>query len=752
MAVDQHLDKNIAADKQANADRFSLAAALVRAKQILGRLSRQLAAFLSRRSLLGEILTLQLMFAVFVGVLAFGGLWVSSAWVADDNTRKWGEQWLESLDDIGMPLYVSQDADRYLRVEEYVARFPEISFVRFYSSAGELIFEDKASGFDADIALLNVNTLNHLADQPIGGNRQILDAINSEDALLRIGKPIWTESYAEDGLLGFAPDDSAAVEETLVGFVELGLNSRKYQGELRRNIRMGTMLGALMVALLTIASWFIYRRALLPLSQLQEPLKKLAMGRTDFTVETAGHTEIVSIADALNSTVTALKERDKKLWHLANHDQLTGLINRHRFSELLDDELERLAIETDTSALLFLDLDQFKYVNDTVGHAAGDKLLQYVAERLHIGVRQTDVIGRFGGDEFVILLRGITRPAAEEICEQLVESMDKYRFIEHGESFAVRCSIGITMIEDDALKPAEILSQADTACHHAKTHGRNRFDFYTATSDEMDMAKEVSWSRQIHEALENDSFLLYFQPICDIETHEPAHYEVLLRMRNAAGELILPDAFLPAANRFGLMVEIDRWVISHSLVRLKEFRVGRPSTCFTLNVSGPMFEQTDLAEFLQAELSKHDLPFSSIVLEVTEQVAFRTVGPAGDQIAHLSELGCKFALDDFGAGYSSYSYLKTLPVDFIKIDGAFIGNIVNDFVDQKIVGSIIEIAKATGKLTIAEHVADYETFKLLRELGIDYAQGYFLGEPADTLKARAIPKPLSIARKKRSAN
>ncbi|MDP6437826.1 MAG: EAL domain-containing protein [Gammaproteobacteria bacterium] len=706
--------------------------------------------FFRRRSLLGEILLLQLLFAIVAGSLAFGALWLSSSRAAADNMRNWGEQWLSTLDEISMPLYVAQDDERHLQVEEYVHKFPEISFVRFYSDSGELVFENYQRVGAADVDPLPVETLQGLVNTSRDDQRYLLDTATGDMPLTRIGKPIWTEALMMDGLIGLDLSDDSAVEKTLVGFVELGLNSSAYQEALTRTIRSGTLWGALLLVLLTTASWLVYRRALLPLSHLQAPLKKLAKGHTDFKVETAGHTEIVAIADALNTTVTALNERDKKLWHLANHDSLTGLVNRHRFSEILNNELAQLEDTDGTSALLFIDLDQFKYVNDTVGHAAGDRLLQDVAERLTDAVRQTDTVSRFGGDEFVVLLSDVCEKQVKVICEDLIRSASEYRFVENEQSFSVRCSIGVTMIWGNEFTPADLLSQADMACHHAKSLGRNRFDFYQSASRSMaGMVSEVGLSRQIQQALSNDTFVLYFQPIVDISTRQPTHYEVLLRMRGNKNKLVLPDTFMPAATRFGLMVDIDRWVIRNALEQIAEIRMERPDTCFTLNVSGNMFETPDFVEFIKMSLKKTGVPMEAIVLEITEQVAVRTAGNSGRRITKLAKLGCKFALDDFGAGYSSYSYLKTLPVDYIKIDGSFIKNIASDIVDQKIVGSIIEIARATGKQTIAEHVADYETFTLLSELGIDFAQGNFLGKPGKALSSEAIPTSISEAKKKR---
>lgn len=704
-----------------------------------------------RRSLIGEILALQLVFAAVVGLLALSGLWWASSWVIQDNMRKSGEQWLENLDELGTPLYVSDDNEKYVDIENYVNKVSEIAFVRYYSDTGEPIFSDSAKDGDPRVTPLTPDELRALASRPNSEKPYIIDALFRDIPLVRISKPIWTQSLLSDGMLGIDLSDEEGVERTLMGYVELGLDFSNYQNQLTRTIFFATLIGAAVLAVFTAASWFIYRKALLPLSQLQDPLHKLARGKTNFNVKTSGHREIVAIADALNTTVSALNERDKKLWQLANHDPLTGLINRSRFQQLLDQEIELARDRRRTSALLFIDLDQFKYVNDSFGHAAGDRLLKLVADRLIGSVRQHDVVSRFGGDEFVVLLSDVDKGAAASICDTLVQKMQDQRFMESGDAFNIRCSIGITMISGNGLTPAELLAQADMACHHAKARGRNQFHFYRATSKEVnEMAADAGWSQRIQSALNSDAFVLHFQPIIDLETSTATHYEVLLRMLLEDSKLAPPSAFLPAAERFGLMLEIDQWVIRNAIEQLAEFRAQYGDVRFTLNVSGSIFERPDFFQYLQDHLSANEVPIEAVVLEITEQVAVRNMGGAAKQIKDLAGRGCKFAIDDFGAGYSSYNYLKTLPVDFVKIDGSFIRNLVEDTVDQKIVSSISRIAEATDSKTIAEHVKDYETYMLLRELGVDYAQGNFLGKPSARLRGAAVPVSFEDAKNRRT--
>ena len=701
------------------------------------------------KSLINEILILQLCFALFVGSLAIIGLWWTSTWAIEDNLKKWGERWITELDDLAVPLYSEESEEKFVRIENYINSFPEISFVRFYSPDGQILFSEFQIPETEDITVLNQEYLNSLSADKGSDKLSITEASNNNLALIRISKSIWAESFTEDGLLELDLDAEQDTEIRLLGFVELGLNFSAYTSQLSKNIIFGGLLFFSILVLLASVSGIVIRRALKPLARLQDPLRELAKGKTDFSIETSGHREIVAITDALNKTVSSLNERDKKLWQLANHDNLTGLINRHQFSEILIEEINRIGKHGIESALLFVDLDQFKYVNDTLGHSSGDRLLQRVAEILKNGIRRNDVVSRFGGDEFTILLSEVNESEAQAICTSLIQDMQEHQFHEAGQVFNVRCSIGITMIDSRALDPADVLARADMACHEAKSRGRNRFELYQASGAEMkQLTTDMGWSQQIQEALNEDLFVIHYQPIVNTQNGKPSHYEVLLRMRADDDLLVPPAAFLPAASRFGMMTAVDQWVIQNATRELANYREKEPELTFTLNISGNIFEDADLYGCIEDSLNANQLPPESLVLEITEQVAVRNITTAANQIAEISKLGCRFAIDDFGAGYSSYTYLKRLPVHYIKIDGSFIKTLANDTVDQTIVRSISQIARATNKKTIAEHVPDTETFLLLRELGIDYAQGYFIGEPLAHPTCTPITVPKTSGRAK----
>jgi diguanylate cyclase (GGDEF)-like protein len=431
--------------------------------------------------------------------------------------------------------------------------------------------------------------------------------------------------------------------------------------------------------------------------------------------------------------------------HLANHDQLTGLPNRHRLVTELDTELARCASEDARSALFFVDLDQFKYVNDTCGHASGDHLLQLAAQQLRYAVRPGDFLARFGGDEFVVLARDVSRADARALAGRVLELMRGLKHVEGERVFHLQCSIGIALFHGDKLTSHEVIAQADIACQTAKARGRNRAEVYSPAGKQTEqIAKDVVLMNRLREALAGDGFELHYQPLLHVRSREISHYETLLRLPTDEG-LVGPESFLPAAIRFGLMADIDRWVLKRVVRALADATPTSPSMKLATNLSGFAFDDEQLGQYLKGLLDEHSVSGERLVIEITEQLAVRFAANTDKQIARLRELGCELAIDDFGSGYSSFSYLKRLPVDYLKIDGAFIRNLPRDKVDQAMVRMVGEVARAAGMKTVAEYVHSEATLELLAKYGIDYAQGYFIGKPTADLPLQTAPQKLQRA-------
>ena len=694
---------------------------------------------------MGDILLAQLLLATVVGGLAIGGLWMISNAVIEDNLRKWAVAWITELEGLGAPLYRRQvdEAERFVHIEDYVAKFPEIGLVRYYASDGALLFEQSTPDGPplGRIAPLTGGQLDALREAVDQDKPYLLDTTQEEHALLRVSAPVWIESMKPAQLLNLDLDATAEDNIELVGFVELGLDFSRYRERLVSSIVKGSPILVLALIPLAALGRHVLKRTLRPLTELEIPLARLAAGETDVEVSPTGHKEVVAIRTALRTTIRALNERDKRLRRLADYDPLTGLRNRRSFTQELDEEIARRGGRRQgSSALLFVDLDQFKYVNDTLGHAAGDRVLIQAASCLFSSVRSQDIVARFGGDEFAVLLRDVGAEEARRIAAQVIQMMRDALFVEDGQSLNILCSIGLTVFGSATFTSDELLSQADIACQESKARGRNRYHVYEVSGREQRRrATDVGWSQKIKEALNNDRLLLHYQPIIELDSGRASIYEVLVRMEGDQQNIIPPTAFLPAAHRFGLMVEIDHLVIGKALQALAAFRRSGHDVKFTLNLSGYVFDDPGLVQLVEHHLDKNGLDPGLVIFEITEQVAVRHLAQARGLIQDLMQVGCRFALDDFGAGFSSFNYLKHLPSEFIKIDGGFIKNIANEPVDQAMVRSIIQIAHAVGKQTIAEYVQDAATLQLLRRLGVNHAQGYYIGKPAASLCTTPFP-------------
>jgi len=424
----------------------------------------------------------------------------------------------------------------------------------------------------------------------------------------------------------------------------------------------------------------------------------------------------------------------RQLSYQASHDSLTGLVNRREFENHLIGALERIRDSgEDTHALLYVDLDQFKVINDTFGHMAGDALLRQLTELIQASIRSTDVLARLGGDEFGILLERCDEERAVEVAESIRGSIEGYRF-EWQDSFTtVRCSIGVVLVTSDNADVASVMSSADVACYSAKDMGRNQIHLYR-DSDASMRHEEMKWVSRITSAVEENRLELFFQPIIGIGDgpgKERGHYELLLRMRDENGELVGPDQFIPSAERYNLMSTLDRWVIHEALSKLAD-RSAECEARYTLaiNLSGTSLSEDRFLDFVIDELEKQDLPSGAICFEITETAAISNLSRVVHFMQTLKKLGCKFSLDDFGSGLSSFTYLKNLPVDYLKIDGQFIRNVAEDSVDESMVKAIREVGHAMGIETIAERVETKQVLEKLGALGVEFAQGYYIARPA----------------------
>jgi diguanylate cyclase (GGDEF)-like protein/PAS domain S-box-containing protein len=428
------------------------------------------------------------------------------------------------------------------------------------------------------------------------------------------------------------------------------------------------------------------------------------------------------------------KERrlHRALHYQASHDALTGLINRREFDN-------RLAAAVDSArtnaacrhALLYLDLDQFKLVNDTCGHPAGDQLLKQITGVLQSRVRGGDTLARLGGDEFGILLQSCTLDQALHIAETIRVAVRDYRFVWQDGALAVGVSIGIVEITGETVNVANVMSAADVACYTAKDQGRNRVRLYKP-DDVPERHREMHWVSKLTRARDDGRFELYYQPIVPIGANrdDREHFELLLRLRDESGALIGPAEFIPAAERYNLMPSIDRWVVHQAFEQLmhREGRGIRPYT-IALNISGTSLNDERFLEFLIAELTACPLSPGAVCFEITETAAIANLGNVVYFMRELKTRGCHFSLDDFGSGLSSFMYLKTLPVDYLKIDGQFIENIVRDPVDRSMVEAISHVGRAMGIQTVAERVESIEVLQELGRLGIGFAQGFHIAEP-----------------------
>jgi diguanylate cyclase (GGDEF)-like protein/PAS domain S-box-containing protein len=443
--------------------------------------------------------------------------------------------------------------------------------------------------------------------------------------------------------------------------------------------------------------------------------------------------------------VTHERKLANQLSWQAAHDPLTGLINRRAFETAVADALRSAKDDGHHHALLYMDLDRFKMVNDTCGHGAGDLLLQTLSRLLQRHMRESDVLARLGGDEMGVILSFCPLPRALALADELRQAVKDFRFVWSERVFEIGVSIGLVEISEHSKSMTDLLLAADQACYMAKEQGRNRVHVYRE-SDAMLARRqgELQWVSRLTEALEKNQFRLFSQPIVALngadDGHGAGHQEVLLRIASpsaaAADGLILPGAFIPAAERYDLMVPLDRWVITHVCRYIQaERRRAAANTktrlyapMYSVNLSGTSLGDDGMLAHIRAEIAVHGIDPGQLCFEITETAVVANLPKAQEFIASLRALGCHFSLDDFGSGLSSFAYLRTLPVDYLKIDGLFIRGIAGNDINRALVKAINEVGHVMGIRTVAEYVEDTETLAAVRALGIDYAQGYAVGQ------------------------
>lgn len=431
---------------------------------------------------------------------------------------------------------------------------------------------------------------------------------------------------------------------------------------------------------------------------------------------------------------TEERKLQKRIQYMANFDSLTGLQNRYAFEQCLTEAIANVYTESQQHVLCYIDLDQFKIINDTVGHVAGDAMLQELSRYLSKQIRKGDVLGRLGGDEFGLLLHNCCLEDIHKIIQTLQEHISLFRFQWDDQTFKASLSIGICLLDATIRDLTQALKYSDQACYMAKESGRNRYHIYNSDDNEFQtMNEQMMWVARINQALSDERFFLRRQTIARLDSSEdkqPIQFEVLISMQDETGKTLPPGGFIPAAERYGLMPMIDRWVLKTTFDWLEENSNLQSSIDFvSINLSGASFSDESFLDFIQSELVNRSFSPDKICFEITETAAMQQMQKAIHFIDEVKRTGCRFALDDFGSGMASFGYLKNFSVDFIKVDGSFVKDLINDPLSRAVVDSIHRIARVMQISTIAEHAEDQETLEVLKSIGIDYVQGYIISRP-----------------------
>jgi len=444
----------------------------------------------------------------------------------------------------------------------------------------------------------------------------------------------------------------------------------------------------------------------------------------------AGNSATDAAVLSVGLDVTERKRAEQRIAWLADHDPLTGLHNRRRFQEEFENIVSRSVRYKRQGALLFIDLDNFKYINDTRGHAAGDSIIKEVSKELSQILRRSDRIARLGGDEFAVAMPELGRDDAIGVARKINDRLSALTIPGTDRKEKITSSIGVVLFPDHGSSAEELLANADLAMYQAKENGRSRWHLFAASEQARERIQtQVLWKQRIEDSLSANGFLLHYQPISNIQQGTISHYEVLLRMLGPSGAIIYPTSFIGIAERVGLIRSIDHMVLKKTVKMIGELPADRRDLTFSLNLSAHSFTDPELLPLLEDLLSSSQIDPNRLIFEITETAALADFEAASSLIKTMQSMGCKFAIDDFGVGFSSFYYLKQLPVEYVKIDGSFIKNLSENRDDQVLVKAMGEIARGFGKKTVAEYVESAATLDLLRDYSIDYAQGFFIGRP-----------------------
>lgn len=685
---------------------------------------------MGRATLVGRLSFAVVATALFVYIAAVAGVWFAGGRVIEDSARKQALQWLAELDEQGTPLYTSREREIAMRtLAARLQKFPEIQSVRYFDVSGKNVFGEYVRGGRESPPVFSEKIRAALQPAPDGSFSYLIE---SHGGRVRIAGPMLVRTLGQD-----APLDLSRVVRRdsgkMIGYIDLEFDARSQYVGFRRSLIGGS---AALAIVFCLAAWLgrhAVRRAMAPLTALEEPLARLARGDINVDMGGGGDREIAAIRNALNTTIGALKEREDAL-RRAESDALTGLVNQRYFERQLVLERSRVERDGESSAVLSIDIDRFGELKGLLGDSDGDRLLGQVAGLLRARIRENDLLARFDDDAFVALVRGVSRDGAVKVARSINQVMQEFQFASGDDIFPITVSIGVAMLDSAHSAAETVMAHAVGACAQANARGGNRHFLHdTEEAATARSSDSPAWSRHVRTAIQDNALKIVYQPIVDLrDSGSGDRYELLLRLVAPGGQLVSPTAFLPVADRFGLITELDYWVVRQACAELARLQTQDRSATFFVNLSGQVFENGDnLIRTVSEALTRHRIDGQHLVFEITEQAAIRQLDQARRVIDELSKLGCRFALDDFGSGFSSLNYLKHLPVSFIKISGAFVQNMLEDALDEVMVRSVVQIADALKMQTVAESVEDKATLLRIAELGVGFAQGYFIARPAE---------------------